>query len=81
MQIPAMHNLAAHTLKRGKDLDMQQAAQAVFRYFDTVTVQPHAVEEQGMRQCPTARWEGKDASLLNSPLPEIVSKHQHVDAA
>lgn len=80
-QIRTLHNLVRHTPKSGQDLDMQQAAQAVLRYFNIAAPLHHADEENDLLPMLQSTAEGEDANLLESLLPGIMSEHQHMDAA
>ncbi len=80
-QIRTMQNLVSHTPKSGQDLDMQQAACAVLRYFNSAAPHHHADEEQDLLPMLQRVAEGKDADLLQSLLPQIANEHQQMDAA
>lgn len=80
-QIRTMQNLVSHTPKSGQDLDMQQAARAVLRYFNSAAPHHHADEEQDLLPMLQSVAEGEDAELLQSLLPEIAKEHQRMDAA
>lgn len=80
-QINTLKNLARHTPQSGEDIDMQQAAQAVLRYFSTAAPNHHADEENDLLPMLQSTAVGEDAALLNSLIPEIMQEHQHMDAA
>jgi pyridoxamine 5'-phosphate oxidase len=80
-QIHTMQNLVAHTEKSGQNVDIQQAARAVLRYFSIVAPQHHADEEHDLLPMLQSTAEGEDANLLHSLLPEIMKEHEQMDAA
>lgn len=80
-QIRTLQNLVMHEPKSGQDLDMQQAAQSVLRYFSIAAPLHHADEEHDLLPMLQSAAAGEDANLLSSLLPDIMSEHQHMDAA
>jgi pyridoxamine 5'-phosphate oxidase len=80
-QIKTMQNLVRHTPKSGRDIDMQQAAHAVLRYFDNAAPNHHADEEHDLLPMLQSTATDEDAILLASLVPEIMQEHEHMDAA
>jgi hemerythrin-like domain-containing protein len=79
-QLHTMQNLVQHRSKSGHDLDMQQAAAAVLRYFSTAAPQHHADEEQDLLPMLQSTAKGEDAMLVDRLLPEILEEHHRMDA-
>jgi len=80
-QIRTMQNLAAHLSRDGQNLDAQQAANAVLRYFNHAAHQHHEDEEHDLLPMLQAVATGEDASVLNALLPGIMEEHRQMDAA
>ena len=62
-QVRTMQNLVAYTPKSAQDIDMQQAPQAVLRYFSVAASHHHADEEQDFLPMLRDTAESGDASV------------------
>ena len=80
-QIRTMQNLVRHTPKNGQDMEMQQAAHAVLRYFNQAAPNHHADEEDDLLPMLQGTATGEDALLLDALLPDIMREHQQMDTA
>lgn len=80
-QIGTMQKLLPHLSEHGQDIEVQQAATAVLRYFNSAAHHHHADEEQDLLPMLEATAKGEDAVLLNTLLPEIMSEHQKMEVA
>lgn len=80
-QIATLRSLPAHLAAHGADLDAQQAATAVLRYFDKAAHLHHADEEQNLMPMLQATAVGDDAALLVALVPEILADHERMDRA
>lgn len=79
-QIRTMQNIAIDSPRESKNLDVQQAANAVLRYFNHAAHQHHEDEEQDFLPMLQATATGEDAALLRVLLPDIMQEHQQMDA-
>lgn len=78
-QIRTLQNLAAHVPQHGADLQAQQGAAAVLRYFEQAAPNHHADEEQDLLPMLQVTAVDDDAVLLHRLLPEITEEHQQMD--
>jgi pyridoxamine 5'-phosphate oxidase len=74
-QIQTLQNLLAHLSAAGADLDAQQAAAAVLRYFSQAAPNHHADEEEDLLPMLKATASGDDARLLAELAPRILAEH------
>ncbi|MDB5765174.1 MAG: pyridoxamine 5-phosphate oxidase [Herminiimonas sp.] len=77
-QLGTMQNLAVHLPQYGQNLDVQQAATAVLRYFNKAAHQHHEDEEHDLLPMLQATARGEDAALLNRLLPDILEEHRQM---
>ena len=63
-QCDTLNRLLPHLAAHGADLQAQQAAQAVLRYFDQAAVDHHADEEQDLFPALLESMAGSDAVCL-----------------
>lgn len=80
-QLRTMQNLAERMPQPERHFDIQQAANAVLRYFNQAARQHHEDEEENLLPMLVAMAKGEDAPLLNALLPEIIQEHEQMDAA
>lgn len=78
-QIGTMQRLVAHLQKHGANVEAQQAATAVLRYFVQAAPNHHADEEIDLLPVLQATAAGDDADALQRLLPEILQEHQQMD--
>jgi len=78
-QIGTMQRLAPHLQKHGADLEAQQAAGAVLRYFSEAAPKHHADEEIDLLPALRDAAEGEDADTLQRLEPEILREHRQMD--
>ncbi|PRC94850.1 hemerythrin domain-containing protein [Solimicrobium silvestre] len=79
-QLSTLSKLPAHLQKNGADIEAQQAAFAVIRYFTQGAPNHHLDEEHDLIPMLTGCAQGDDANLLQQLLPEILKEHQQMDA-
>lgn len=80
-QLRTLENLLRHLPAAGADLDAQQAATAVLRYFEQAAPKHHADEEEDLLPMLQATAVGADAALLAELAPRILAEHVAMDAA
>lgn len=80
-QIGTMQKLVVHLSKNDVDMDAQQAAGAVLKYFSKAAPQHHADEECDLLPMLQATARDEDALLLGKLLPEIMREHAQMDAS
>jgi pyridoxamine 5'-phosphate oxidase len=80
-QLRTMQNLTVRRRQDGQNIDMQQAASAVLRYFNKAAHQHHEDEEHDLLPMLQTTAKGEDSTLLNMLLPEIMKEHRQMDAA
>jgi len=78
-QIGTMQRLGPHLQKHGADLEAQQAASAVLRYFSEAAPKHHADEEVDLLPALRGVADGEDADTLARLEPEILREHQQMD--
>ncbi|MGB7479910.1 MAG: hemerythrin domain-containing protein [Burkholderiaceae bacterium] len=78
-QIGTMQRLVPHLQKHGADLEAQQAASAVLRYFSEAAPNHHADEEVDLLPALREVADGDDADTLRRLEPEILREHQQMD--
>lgn len=78
-QLKTLQNLCAHLPQAGADLDAQQAATAVLRYFNEAAHNHHADEEQDLLPMLASCAQGDDAQLLAELAPRILADHVRMD--
>jgi hemerythrin-like domain-containing protein len=80
-QLRTLDNLVAHLAREEMNIDAQQAAAAVLRYFEKSAPQHHADEEEDLLPMLEAMASGDDAMLLQSLKPQIEGEHEVMDNA
>jgi pyridoxamine 5'-phosphate oxidase len=80
-QIRTLQKLAKHAPEKGPNLDMQQAANAILRYFNNAAPWHHEDEEHDLLPMLQRTAKGEDARILSSLLPGILHEHKQMDAA
>jgi hemerythrin-like domain-containing protein len=81
-QLRTMQNLTVsmpQAEKRG--FDIQQAANAVLRYFNKAAPHHHADEEVNLLPMLAGMAKGEDAAQLDAVIPEILDQHAQMDVA
>lgn len=79
-QISTLQRLVPHLQKHGANLEAQQAARAVLRYFMQAAPNHHADEEIDLLPLLQSAATGDDASALEQLLPTILDEHQRMAA-
>lgn len=79
-QIQTLQKLSQHRPKNRPDIDMQQAASAVLRYFNHAAPWHHEDEEHDLLPMLLRTAGGEDARLLDALMPAILQEHQQMDA-
>jgi pyridoxamine 5'-phosphate oxidase len=79
-QLTTLQNMLAHLPEHGADIDAQNGAAAVLRYFSNAAAQHHADEEQDLLPMLRATAGADDAAILEALLPEIVQEHLQMEA-
>jgi pyridoxamine 5'-phosphate oxidase len=77
-QLGTLRNLLAHLPNAGADLEAQQAAAAVLRYFNQAAPHHHADEEVDLLPMLQATARGADADLLADLVPQILAQHERM---
>ncbi len=77
-QIVTMQKLLQHLPQYGADLEAQQAAHAVLRYFNDAAPLHHEDEEEDLLPLLEATATGDDAMQLHTTLPKILHDHQQM---
>jgi pyridoxamine 5'-phosphate oxidase len=80
-QLRTLDTLATHLMHNDVDVDAQQAAAAVLRYFEKSAPQHHADEEEDLLPMLKATAGAADATLLQSLIPRIETEHEDMDAS
>jgi hemerythrin-like domain-containing protein len=80
-QLRTLDKLVEHLSSNGQNVDVQQAAAAVLRYFEKSAPQHHADEEEDLLPMLEATATGDDAVLLQALTPQIESEHEEMDGA
>lgn len=78
-QLATLQKLQAHLTKAGADLDAQQAAHAILRYFNDAAPLHHADEEDDLLPQLEATAQGEDAQTLKMLLPQILQEHREME--
>jgi pyridoxamine 5'-phosphate oxidase len=79
-QLATLDKLLPHLAAHGADLQAQQAAAAVIKYFEKAAPLHHEDEEQDLFPLLQANAEGEDALLLGRLGPQILDEHRQMDA-
>lgn len=79
-QISTMQRLTAHLSEHGANVEAQQAAKAVLRYFTQAAPNHHADEEIDLLPALQVAASGPDAAALQQLLPEILRQHEQMAA-
>jgi pyridoxamine 5'-phosphate oxidase len=80
-QLGTMQKLLAHLSKSGADVEAQQGAKAILKYFNGAAGNHHADEEHDLLPMLQQTAQGEDETLLNQLVPEIMNEHQQMDKA
>ena len=78
-QLKTLEQLPGHLREQGVNVDAQQAATAVMRYFNQAAGQHHADEEQDLIPMLQDTAQGEDAATLSALLPRILAEHREMD--
>jgi pyridoxamine 5'-phosphate oxidase len=79
-QLATLDKLLPHLAAHGADVQAQQAAAAVIKYFEKAAPLHHEDEEQDLFPLLQASAEGEDALLLGQMGPLILDEHRQMDA-
>jgi hemerythrin-like domain-containing protein len=79
-QCDTLVRLGAHLLTHGADLQAQQAARAVLRYFDTAARHHHEDEEQDLFPALIESMAGSDAVCLRELTASLCADHRALEA-
>ena len=80
-QLNTLQKLRAHLPISGADLEAQQAATAVLRYFNQAAPNHHADEEVDLLPMLQSTATGADAVLLEALIPQILAEHERMQHA
>ncbi|MBS0309339.1 MAG: hemerythrin domain-containing protein [Proteobacteria bacterium] len=78
-QLATLKKLQAHLPAAGADLEAQQAAHAILRYFNDAAPLHHADEEDDLLPQLEASAQGEDAQTLATLLPLILREHREME--
>ena len=76
-QCNTLHKLLQHLPAHGSDLQAQQAAQAILRYFDTAGQLHHQDEEEDLFPLLLAKGQTESAELIT----RLLAEHRQMDKA
>ncbi|WP_233556417.1 hemerythrin domain-containing protein [Noviherbaspirillum sedimenti] len=79
-QLATLNKLVAHLPHHGADLEAQQAAHAVLRYFNDAATLHHEDEEEDLLPQLETTASGEDAGQLQALLPRLLKEHQEMAA-
>jgi len=79
-QLATLNKLLAHLPLHGADVEAQQAAHAVLRYFNDAAPLHHGDEEDDLLPQLEMTASGDDASQLHAILPKILEEHRQMEA-
>jgi len=77
-QLATLDKLLAHLPQHGADVEAQQAAHAVLRYFNDAAPLHHEDEEEDLMPQLETSASGDDASQLQTLLPRILDEHREM---
>ncbi|WP_241687790.1 hemerythrin domain-containing protein [Janthinobacterium sp. 17J80-10] len=77
-QLVTLDKLLAHLPQHGADVEAQQAAHAVLRYFNDAAPLHHEDEEEDLMPQLETSASGDDASQLQTLLPRILEEHREM---
>ena len=78
-QCNTLRRLVAHVAEHGVDVQAQEAAQAVMRYFDQAAVDHHADEEQDLFPALLESMAGSDAVCLRELVAQLTHQHRELE--
>lgn len=78
-QIRTLQNILTDLPRNGQNIDAQQAAETVLRYFNHAAHQHHEDEEHDLLPMLQATATGEDAALLTTLLPDILAEHRQME--
>jgi hemerythrin-like domain-containing protein len=78
-QLATLNKLLVHLPQAGADLEAQQAAHAILRYFNDAAPLHHADEEDDLLPQLEASAAGEDAQVLKALLPQILQEHREME--
>lgn len=79
-ELRALEALLAHLSQHGADLEAQQGAAAILRYFDQAAPVHHADEEEDLIPLLRASARDADAALLDLMIPVLLKEHRDMAA-
>lgn len=79
-QLATLQRLVAHLTEFGANVDAQQAANAVMKYFNHAAMNHHEDEERDLLPMLQATAQGEDAALLQRRIPRLLQEHREMDA-
>ncbi len=77
-ELLALENLPAYLAQHGADLEAQQSAAAIVRYFEQVAPLHHADEEEDLIPLLQASARDADAALLKLMVPALLDEHREM---
>ena len=72
----SLEALPAHLAQHGADLEAQQGAASIVRYFDQAAPMHHADEEEDLIPMLRASARDADAALLDLMIPVLMTEHR-----
>jgi pyridoxamine 5'-phosphate oxidase len=79
-QIATLRKLVVYLSSHGADVDAQQAAHAVLRYFNDAAPLHHEDEEENLLPQLEMTASGHDASQLQTILPKLLEEHRRMES-
>jgi pyridoxamine 5'-phosphate oxidase len=80
-QLATLERLLGHLPQSGANVDAQQAASSIMKYFNKAAGTHHEDEEQDLLPMLEATATGGDAALLQTLVPDLLRQHRHMDEA
>ncbi|WP_242489850.1 hemerythrin domain-containing protein [Noviherbaspirillum cavernae] len=77
-QLATLERLLAHLPQFGANVDAEQAAKSVMKYFNHAAENHHEDEEQDLLPMLQATAQGDDAVLLQKLVPELLQQHRQM---
>jgi pyridoxamine 5'-phosphate oxidase len=80
-QLETLKRLLDHLPASGANIDAQQAANSIMRYFNKAAGNHHEDEERDLLPMLQATAMGNDAALLETLMPDLLRQHRQMDDA
>jgi pyridoxamine 5'-phosphate oxidase len=80
-QLDTLKRLVGHLPESGADVDAQQAANSIMKYFNKAAGNHHEDEEHDLLPMLQATATNADAVLLQTLMPDLLRQHRQMDDA